>query len=510
MKQKNRWVLKGMAGLLPMLFLGACAPYHHVDPVTDTINATYQNTAFIIKQDTGSYCKAGEVWGGRLRDQQGALYGAKRTDDEFVSFLRTGDSASTQLKSEVGRFYFGVTDGLREKFNSCFTTAYNRMDAEKVLGSHIAKAAYDMGAEVGENLAKWPVEFFSSNIPKSTSHTGRFETFSKKINDHALLQLEYFNELLTVGSPADRQGFKVGFICRYQAELNDGLAKLYKMGVVSEDKPIKEHLTHPVVCDTPSAGSLRLVYHNEDVAKHTPIPGMIYANHALFAKDSDDLGFQVFTGEELYLRFYRRALQESGSTLGKKLYHGLMKRADGVEYLRNLAVAVENRSDINDFFVPGFLESFAHNGDGYLRDLQRDAGIPPASHAPRNAQGSQKKKPAAPEKKSSQVTEPSAQVTAQEDAVGEATAQTTATAQVGHDSGSCFVQIGVFSDAENVQVKKAQLEQMHVLNILVDEINLKRGKANRLRIGPFASRTEADGQLSHISANFSGSFASCL
>ncbi|MBF0429567.1 MAG: hypothetical protein HQL94_11640, partial [Magnetococcales bacterium] len=81
MKQKNRWVSKGMVTLLPLLFLGACAPHHHVDPVTDTITATYQNTAFIIKQDTGSYCKAGEVWGGRLRDQQGALYGAKRTDD---------------------------------------------------------------------------------------------------------------------------------------------------------------------------------------------------------------------------------------------------------------------------------------------------------------------------------------------------------------------------------------------------------------------------------------------
>ncbi|MBF0161404.1 MAG: SPOR domain-containing protein [Magnetococcales bacterium] len=506
MKQEYRWTSKGMAVVVPLLLFGACAPHHHVDPVTDSISATYQNTEFLIKQDTGSYCKAGEVWGGRLRDQQGALYGEKRTDNEFVSFLRTGDSPSTQLKSEVGRFYFGVTDGLREKFNSCFTTSYNRMDAEKVLGSHIARAAYDMGAEVGENLAKWPVEFFSSNILKSSAHAGRFETFSKEINAHALLQLEYFNELLTVGSPADRQGFKVGFVCRYQKELNDGLAKLYTMGVRSESVPAKEGLVYPVVCDSPSTGSMVLRYSRVDEAEQAAMPGMIYANHALFAKDSDDLGFRVFTGEELYLRFYRRALQESGSSLGKKLYHGLMKRSDGVEYLRNLALAVEKQSDIKDFFNPGFLESFAHNGTGYLRDLQRDAGLAHASVSqkpPHPGQGS---------KKTSQVTEQApVHVAAQEDLISEPTPQS-ATAQLHPEGGNCFVQVGVFADSENVQAKKAQLEQLKVLNILVDEIALKQGnaKASRVRVGPFASRTEADSQLSHISKNFSGSFATCL
>ncbi|MEO5362448.1 MAG: SPOR domain-containing protein [Magnetococcus sp. DMHC-8] len=504
MKRPIRSTLKGTTALLSLLLLSSCG-HHHIDPVTDTITATKMDTAFLIKQDTGSYCKAGEVWGARLRDQQGALYGEKQADPEFASFLRTGESPSISMKSDVGRFYFGVTDGLREKFNACFTTSYNRLDAEKVLGQHIAKAAYDMGAEVGANLARWPVEFFNANIPKSKTHSGQFETFTKQINDHAVLQLEFFNELLTVGSPADRQAFKVGFICRYQKEMNAGLVTLREMGVTATDLNAKESLVNPVVCDTSFPRSLMLKYHNQDIKdeQNADLPGLIYANHTLFTKDVDDLGFRVYTGEELYLRFYRRALHEAGLNLGKKLYHGLMKRNDGLDYVRNMALAVEQKSDINDYFSPGFLESFAHQGPAYLKDMLCAVGQ--CATAP--AQRSQ-----APKKqdKKAEVTDTTpVQVAGQEAPVAR---QSAGDARAARDEGACYVQVGVFADEENMRQNKARLEQMNILNILVSEVTLKQGsaKANQVRIGPFASRSDADNELSRISKDFSGSFAACL
>lgn len=501
MKQPIRSTLKKTAAFLPLLFLAACSR-HHVDPVSDTIAATKMDTAFIIKQETGSYCKAGEVWGARLRDQQGALYGTKQTDVEFASFLRTGESPSTNLHSEVGRFYFGVTDGLRAKFNDCFTTSYNRMDAEKVLGDHVSLAAYTMGAEVGDNLAKWPVEFFTANIPRSVGSNGKFLDFTKEINDHALLQLEYFNELLTVGSPADRQAFKVGFVCRYQKEMNVGLEKLHTMGVESEKRAPKESLAHPVVCDTRFPNSLVLKYKRTDEMKSQEIPGLIYANHTLFTKDADDLGFRVFTGEELYLRFYRRALYEAGSTLGKKLYHGLIKRSDGVEYLRNLALAVEKPADIRDFFGPGFEEAFSHQGDKYLSDM-----LCAVNHVACHGRGA----PAKPKPQPDQSPAPGAAM------------QAPATQTLAHSStqdesagrrgdGTCYVQVGVYADEANLQIEKAKLEQLQVLAVLVGGVTLSESntKATQLRVGPFASRSAADSELSRINRVFADSYATCL
>jgi hypothetical protein len=349
---------------------------HAVLPHNDhaeTAIATEANTEFLIKMDTGSYCRAGNVWGTTLRNQVGALYGEKPTNPDFVSFLRTGESDSLNMKAPLGRFYFGVNKELKDKFNSCFRTAYDRIDADKVLGHHTAIAAGDIGKESGSTFAQWPVKFFNTNVPMSTNWNGRFTLLMQEINDHAVSQIDFFEELLTVGSPADRQSFKVGFVCSYRKTMMGALEEL-KISQASTkqtkiDRSKTEQLTKKVTCDTPPMDGYRLLYNRQDDLMKSEIPGMFYANHPIIVKDVDDLGFRIFTAEEIYLRYYRRALHEVGLNLGKALYHGLMDRSDGVEYIRNLALAVEKPSDLKDFFAPGFLESFEHEGDIYLRDM---------------------------------------------------------------------------------------------------------------------------------------------
>ncbi|MBF0172927.1 MAG: SPOR domain-containing protein [Magnetococcales bacterium] len=503
MKRPVKSVLKKMAAL-PLLFLAACAPHPYdvgtVDPVVDTIVATKADTAFLIKQDVGSYCRAGEIWGGRLRDMQGALYGEKQTDPEFSSFLRTGESPSANLRSPIGRFYFGVTGELKQKFNSCFTTAYDRMDAEKVLGQHIAKAAHDIGAEVGDDFAQWPLEFFKTNIPKSTEYNGRFVNFAKEINDHALLQLEYFNELLTVGSPADRQAFKVGFVCHYNTTMVDVFNKLKELGVSKKAVKPEDSLTSKVNCSTPSMESVELVYNRKDEVGDMEIPGLIYANHPLFAKDADDLGFRVFTGEELYMRFYRRALHEAGLTLGKKLYHGLMSRNDGLDYLRNLALAIEAPDDMKKFFNPGFLEAFDHQGNVYLADMM--CAIDKSS-CPVVPMGTQRPATGGKAGKSAKVNPPEAPKAAAPKASIEAPAKEAQVSQSGE--GPCFVHVGVFANESNTQIAKEQLEKADVLNVLMREVALNEGKvATQVRVGPFASRDDANSMHDRLSKSFPG------
>ncbi|MBF0108346.1 MAG: SPOR domain-containing protein [Magnetococcales bacterium] len=508
MKRPVKSVLKKMAAL-PLFVLAACAPPPYdvqgtVDPVVDTIVATKMDTAFLIKQDTGSYCKAGEVWGGRLRDMQGALYGEKQFDQEFASFLRTGESPSANLRSPIGRFYFGVTPELKQKFNSCFTTSFDRMDAEKVLGQHIAKAAHDIGSEVGEDFAQWPLEFFKTNIPKSTEHNGRFVNFAKEINDHALLQLEYFNELLTVGSPADRQAFKVGFVCHYNTTMVDVFNKLKEMGVSKKPTKPEDSLTSKVNCSTPSMESVELVYNRKDELGDMEIPGLIYANHPLFAKDADDLGFRVFTGEELYMRFYRRALHEAGLTLGKKLYHGLMSRNDGLDYLRNLALAIEAPDDMKKFFNPGFLEGFDHQGNVYLADMMCAIDKSSCPVVPM-----QKQRPVTSEPKggkSAKVTPPEAPKAAAapaQSAIETPVKEEVQASQSGN--GPCFVHVGVYANEANTLIAKEQLEKADVLNVLMREVSLNEGKvATQVRVGPFANIEEATNVRDRLSKTFPG------
>ncbi|MBF0131110.1 MAG: SPOR domain-containing protein [Magnetococcales bacterium] len=503
MKRPVKSVLKKMAAL-PLLMLAACAPqpydgvYGTVDPVVDTIVATKMDTGLIIKQDLGSYCRAGEVWGGRLRDMQGALYGEKQTDAEFASFLRTGESPSTNLRSPIGRFYFGVTNELKQKFNSCFTTAYDRMDAEKVLGQHVAKAAHDIGAEVGEDFAQWPLEFFKTNVPKSVEYNGRFVNFAKEINDHALLQLEYFNELLTVGSPADRQAFKVGFVCHYNTTMVDVFNKLAELGVTKKSVKPEDGLTQKINCSTPSMESVELVYNRKDEVGNMEIPGLVYANHPLFAKDADDLGFRVFTGEELYMRFYRRGLYEAGLSLGKKLYHGLMNRDDGLDYLRNLALAIEAPDDMKKFFNPGFLEAFDHKGNVYLADMM--CAIDKSS-CPVVPMGTQK--PAA-SGKSAKVTPPVAPK------AGDKSGQVEGTTHVSKNGqGPCYVNVGVFSKEANTLLAKEHLEKADVFNVLMREVALNEGKvATQVRVGPFASREDANNVRARLSKSYHGELGS--
>ncbi|MBF0435305.1 MAG: SPOR domain-containing protein [Magnetococcales bacterium] len=507
MKRPVKSVLKKMAAL-PLLFLAACAPppydgvYGTADPVVDTIVATKMDTALLIKQDVGSYCRAGEIWGGRLRDMQGALYGAKQTDPEFVSFLRTGEAPSMNLRSPVGRFYFGVTTELKNKFNSCFTTSFDRMDAEKVLGMHIAKAAHDIGAEVGADFAQWPLEFFKTNIPRATESNGKFVSFAKEMNDHALLQLEYFNELLTVGSPADRQAFKVGFVCHYNKTMVDVYAKLATMGVSKKPTKPADALTDKINCDTPSMESVELVYTHAENLANLEIPALIYANHPLFAKDANELGFRVFTGEELYMRFYRRALHEAGVTLGKKLYHGLMSRNDGMEYLRNLALAIEAPDDMKKFFDPGFLQSFDHQGNVYLADMMcgiDKSACPVVSIQKQKPEVTMHHKASKPAKasKAAPAAKPAAAKPANSSAI-EGSSQVSQNA-----GGPCFVHVGVYTNQENTLVAKEQLEKADVLNVLMREVSMSGGKtATQVRVGPFASREDANSVRDRLSKSF--------
>lgn len=505
MKRPVKSVLKKMAAL-PLLFLAACAPpphdgvYGSVDPVVDTIVATKMDTAFLIKQDVGSYCRAGEVWGGHMRDMQGALYGEKQVDPEFTSFLRTGESPSTNLRSPIGRFYFGVTDELKKKFNSCFATAFDRMDAEKVLGQHVASAAHDIGAEVGEDFAQWPLEFFKTNITKSTEHSGRFVDFAKEMNDHALLQLEYFNELLTVGSPADRQAFKVGFVCHYNETMSDVYGKLKGMGVTKKPVKPEDGLTSKVNCSVASMESSELVYAHKDELGKVEIPALIYANHPLFAKDADDLGFRVFTGEELYMRFYRRALYDAGLNLGKKLYHGLMSRADGVEYLRNLALAIEKQDDMKKFFAPGFTEAFEHQGNVYLADMMcavdKSACPVVAMEKQRPPTATKGGKPA----KAGKAPAPKAAAPAPvQSSANEGGAQVSQNAQ-----GQCFVHVGVYTSEANTVLTKSQLEKADVFNILEREVAFNGKMGTQVRVGPFASREDAASMRDRLSKTFPG------
>lgn len=476
--------------------------------ILETAARNKLDSEFLIEMDTGSYCRAGSVWGSRLRNEAGALYGEKPTDPEFTSFLRTGEANSVSLKSPIGRFYFGVAKELKDKFNSCFRVAFDRLDADKVLGHHVAKAAGDIGTDVGSTFAQWPIKFSSDNAGKSKDQNGRFDSLVKEINDHATAQIDFFSELLTVGSPADRQSFKVGFVCGYRKAMTDALNGLKSNQAATIQKSVQpaEHLVKGVVCDVPEITGYHLQFSGKNNPLNTALPGLFYANHPTSSQGADNLGFRIFTGEELYLRYYRRALHEVGINLGKTLYHGLMSRTEGVEYVRNLALAVDRVADIKDFFAPGFLESFEQQGDIYLRDLLCEIDHTACPVIP--VKNTAKSRAKASEKKTSQ---PIPKASAPAKSSGTSSLSPPVVEEGKHLSQAdvtwrqCFVDVGVFSDKANTDAAANKLSSLGVLDVLTREITYKTSGqeqvGTQVRLGPYPSRTMAQQELNRLSAS---------
>ena len=490
-KHRTRWGMTGV-GLGLTFMLGACATAPHVDH--DSTSVAVENSAkLIIEENIDSYCKAGTVWGNTLRHQSGALYGVKQTNPDFVTFLRTGKSVKKGISTPIGRFYFGVSNNLKQNFNACFRTAYTRMDADAVLGQHVAKAAHDVGAEVGHGLSQWPLKYFGDG----GNYGG---TFDNKANvDHALLQLEHFNELLTVGSPADRQAFKVGFVCHYRKAMTSAIKTLGARGVRLEKVKELEKLEKGVTCDTRPMASSRLIWSSHDGSR---LPGQIYANHPL----QTQAGFRVFTGEELYLRFYRRALHEAGLDVSKKLYHGLLDRSDGIEYVRNLSLAIDKQSDLHNFFAPGFMEGFATDGSRYLTDMfcAVDKSACPVFPTVKHTKAKHKKMSSLQQKSHTVATQQPQKAPLVAPSKAETISQIATMASVSEGEGPCFVQIGAFAEQVNTVRTTKLLNEMDVYNVLAREITLKEQvPATQLRVGPYTSRQDAAGEYTKIKKGFS-------
>lgn len=64
-------------------------------------------------------------------------------------------------------------------------------------------------------------------------------------------------------------------------------------------------------------------------------------------------------------------------------------------------------------------------------------------------------------------------------------------------TGSFFVQVGVFSKADNAKSVQAKLAKNKLVAI-ADSIKTPSGTRTRVRIGPFANRDEADVMLSQV------------
>jgi cell division septation protein DedD len=82
----------------------------------------------------------------------------------------------------------------------------------------------------------------------------------------------------------------------------------------------------------------------------------------------------------------------------------------------------------------------------------------------------------------------------------------TADGQLASAQGPCFLHVGVFANESNTLQAKEQLEKLSIMNVLMREVALNDGKttATQVRVGPFASRQEADSERARISDAFSG------
>ncbi|MGN7613108.1 hypothetical protein ACQZV8_13605 [Magnetococcales bacterium HHB-1] len=478
-----RTAWKGLTALSVMVVAG-CAevvvppPTGQLAPspvVEKAILDTKANSEFLIQMNTGSYCRAGQFWGEKLRNQMGALYGKKPNDMSFVSFLRTGKEASLKMKTPSGRFYFGVDETLRQKFNDCFRTAYGRLDAIKVLGQHVATAAGQVGSEVGASFAKWPMAFFGVNLPKTVAipHRGPFVNMDQMIHADAVDKLDFFKQLMTVGSHADRQAFKTGFVCTYRKTMQDTLALLKKKIPFLETKyKPGERLLKPVVCDRPHLEGQLVIYNRDsEFYNISKLPGRFYANHP----DIDKLGYRIFSGEELYLRYYHRSLNEVGRFLGKSLYHNLMTRAEGLEFVRLLGLAVERPQDIVDYFGPGFVETFDNQGDIYLRDLLCEVdktGCPviPVRHTT---------KPKLVPNNNGPI----------------------------HPLGQCFVLVGFYTQTDSVAKVQAALNDVGVTNHHTHPFSTSKASGMRVSVGPYRTKAAAVKERSLIARLLKGRVA---
>ncbi|MBF0190556.1 MAG: SPOR domain-containing protein [Magnetococcales bacterium] len=516
-------VVKKSLGAVSLLLLAAgCAPHpelgapiNHHDSLERTLVNTNANTEFHIKMDVGSFCRAGDYWGANLRNDTGNLYGKKPLNTDFVHFLRTGEMDAKAQTTPMGRFYFGVNQELRAKFHSCFRTTFGRMDADDVLGYHVSTAAGEIGREIGAGFAQWPKKFFQLNLERSNSFQGKFDPMLKETNSHAVAMLELFQELLTSGSPADRQAFKTGFVCSYRDAMKQTLAEIAKeMPAVSQKNiPVSEDLSQSVVCANSAMTGYELTYNRTENFMTTALEGQFYANHTTTLTDNDKLAFRIFAAEEIYLRNYRRALHAAGVNLGNALFHGLKDRNDGVEYLRNLSIAVDKPGDIQLYLAPGFRESFEHGGETYLNDMLAQLNLSKAAPQKAAAKPAAAKpaaaKPAA--NKTSQVQD-SAPVVSKVETKAPESQPVSAALGTESKAGGCFVHIGSFSKESSVTEAKNQLKSKGIDNVSQRPVTAKPNTPElmQVRVGPFASKTTALTERNRIAGSYAGSIGGVL
>lgn len=519
MELTNLTVKKSLYGLAMLLLLGGCGTnppeghaLNHHDSMERTLVNTQENTEFLIKMDAGSFCRAGDFWGAKLRNSNGNQNGKHALNPEFVQFLRTGEMNAESKPTPLGRFYFGVTQELRTKFNSCFKTSYARIDADDVLGYHVSTAAGEIGREIGVGYAKWPQKFFQINLDRSNSYAGKFDNLLKETNTHAVAMLELFEELLTTGSPADRHAFQNGFICGYRESMIRTLGEMAKeMPVVSQKHVAStEDLSKTVICPNAPITGYELSYTRTNNFMTRDLEGQFYANHATEASDTDKLAFRIFSAEEIYLRNYRRALHFIGLKVGKAMFHGLKERNDGLEYLRNLSLAVEKNEDLQLYMAPGFMAGFEHNGEKYLNDMLSQLNLSRANPAAKPA--AQKDKPAAqtdkpaasPAKISKNEAQPSAATLFKSENKPEVQqASTTSKDAAAATSGKCFVHVGSFQKEHYVQSAQNALKQSGIDNVSVKSVpanqNDRTIQLMQVRVGPFASPEMARSERPRVS-----------
>ncbi|MBF0271472.1 MAG: SPOR domain-containing protein [Magnetococcales bacterium] len=510
-------IVQKLCGLSLLALVAGCAaphpelgaPINSHDSLERTIVNTNANTEFLIKMDAGSFCRAGDYWGANLRNDNGNLYGKKHLNPDFVHFLRTGEMNANGQATPLGRFYFGVNQELRTKFHSCFRTTYGRMDADDVLGYHVSTAAGEIGREIGAGFSQWPKKFFQLNLERSTSFQGKFDPMLKETNTHAVAMLELFQELLTSGSPADRQAFKNGFVCSYRESMKQTLAEIAKeMPAVSQKNiPVAEDLSQSVVCANAAMTGYELTYSRTENFMTTALEGQFYANHTTTLTDSDKFTFRIFSAEEIYLRNYRRALHAAGINLGNALFHGLKDRTEGVEYLRNLSLAVDKPGDIQLYLAPGFRESFEYGGEAYLNDMLAQLNMPKTTAQKPAAQPA-----AAKPAKTSQLQDSSTAVSKVETKAPESKPAVAAAVSTDAKAGSCFVHIGSYSKTSSVEEAQSQLKSKGISNVSLHPVTVKPNtpELTQVRVGPFTSKTTALTERNRIAGSYAGSIGGVL
>jgi len=325
-------------------------------PVTiKNSNTTIQNET-VIPRTPEAYENAGNTWGEKLRTlgvQPCANNPNCVVNTEFVRFLKGGSQ----------NFYFTVHDQLKKSFQNGFRLGYQERSADLVLGPNITAAAKSVGEENGSAFERLAGSMIDDEQALARKISNQFSAYTTESEKSLRKGIDVFKDLLAEGSPADRKAFEAAFRCNYRSDMASKLREVSRKSYVSI-KPGVENLQ--VSCSDEVTLKQRMVKIHV-VNKAT---GNEYSNHPSNATYT--MNYKVLSENDLWQRLYQRALFEVGKELGSRLSHNLMERADAIEWLRRLSLALKRQSD-KSHVRNGFIEDFVNGGRKYFDKMWSEA-----------------------------------------------------------------------------------------------------------------------------------------